>query len=187
MANKDRVCPWWMGYFIDNPIRRYFQNPQKIISPYLKSGMRVLDIGCGMGLFSIVSAKLVGAEGKVYSVDLQQRMLNSLMRRASRKKVADRIETKVCKPDSLEVHDLSNSIDFAIAFYMVHEVPDKQGFFKQVSETMMQGAKFLIAEPEGHVTEEKLAVTLSIANDEGFELINRPEISKSRSALLKKS
>ncbi|MCP4631705.1 MAG: class I SAM-dependent methyltransferase [candidate division Zixibacteria bacterium] len=186
MANKDRVCPWWMGYFIDNPIRRFFQNPTKIINPYLKSGMRVLDIGCGMGIFSIASAEIVGAEGKVYSVDLQKRMLNTLIKRASRKKVADRIETKVCKPDSLDLNDLSNSIDFAIAFYMVHEVPDKQGFFKQVSETMKQGAKILIAEPQGHVTDEKLEITIDIAKSEGFELINRPDISRSRSALLKK-
>ncbi|MEI8375312.1 MAG: hypothetical protein WCJ35_21030 [Planctomycetota bacterium] len=58
------VCPWWGGYFIDNPIRRLFHNPVKIVGPYVKPGMTVMDV-CGMGFCSIAMAKLVGDSGLV--------------------------------------------------------------------------------------------------------------------------
>jgi hypothetical protein len=35
------VCPWWGGYFIDNPLRRLFHNPEKIVGPYVQPGMTV--------------------------------------------------------------------------------------------------------------------------------------------------
>ena len=54
------VCPWWGGYFIDNPLRRLLHNPEKIIGPYVRPGMTVMDVGCGMGFCSIAMAKIVG-------------------------------------------------------------------------------------------------------------------------------
>ena len=66
------VCPWWGGYFIDNPIRRLFHNPEKIVGPYVGPGMTAMDVGCGMGFCSIAMAKIVGDSGQVIAVDLQQ-------------------------------------------------------------------------------------------------------------------
>ena len=63
-----RVCPWWGGYFIDNRLRRLLHDPQKILRPYVKPGMTAMDIGCGMGLFSIEMARLVGDNGQVKEV-----------------------------------------------------------------------------------------------------------------------
>ena len=37
------VCPWWGGYFIDNPIRRLFHNPVKIVGPYVKPSIAYLQ------------------------------------------------------------------------------------------------------------------------------------------------
>ena len=39
------VCPWWGGYFIDNPLRRLLHNPDKIVGPYVMPGMTVMDVG----------------------------------------------------------------------------------------------------------------------------------------------
>ena len=52
----------------------------------------MLDVGCGMGLFSLAMAKLVGDQGQVIAVDLQQKMLDVLRRRAEKAGVADRIQ-----------------------------------------------------------------------------------------------
>ena len=41
------VCPWWMGYFIDNPLRRLLHNPEKTPGGHVKPGMTVMDVGCG--------------------------------------------------------------------------------------------------------------------------------------------
>ncbi len=53
---NERVCPVALSGSLDNSIRRWLQNPKKILSPYIKEGMTVLDVGCGPGFFSIEMA-----------------------------------------------------------------------------------------------------------------------------------
>ena len=43
----EHVCPWWIGYLLVSPIRRWLQNPDKILSPYVSEGMTVLELGPG--------------------------------------------------------------------------------------------------------------------------------------------
>ena len=59
------VCPWWGGYFIDNPIRRLFHNPEKIVGLYVTPGMTVNGHGMRHGRISIAMAKIVGESGQV--------------------------------------------------------------------------------------------------------------------------
>ena len=59
-------------------IRRLLQNPRKILSPFIKEGMTVLDLGCGPGFFSLDMAHMVGSAGRAIAVDLQQGMLIKL-------------------------------------------------------------------------------------------------------------
>ena len=47
------------------------------------SGMRVLDIGCGMGDVAMIVAQLVGSAGRVVSIDLDQASIETAQRRAS--------------------------------------------------------------------------------------------------------
>lgn len=64
------VCPWWVGYLLTSPIRKWFQDPQQILRPFVTEGMIALDIGPGMGFFTLPMARLVGRRGKVIAVDL---------------------------------------------------------------------------------------------------------------------
>ena len=121
MPMRPHVCPWWGGYFIDNRLRRLFHKPEEILGPYVRSGMTVMDVGCGMGLFAIAMARLVGPDGRVIAVDLQQKMLDVLRKRAAKAGVGDRIDTHRCQANALEV---AEPVDFALAFYSAHEVPD---------------------------------------------------------------
>jgi len=45
----NRVCPVERAGVLDHRIRRWLQDPQKILRPYVEEGMTVLDIGCGPG------------------------------------------------------------------------------------------------------------------------------------------
>ncbi|MFC1971060.1 class I SAM-dependent methyltransferase [Chloroflexota bacterium] len=47
-------------------------------------GWTVLDVGPGMGYFTIPLAKLVGDTGKVIAADLQQKMLDGILKRIVR-------------------------------------------------------------------------------------------------------
>lgn len=180
------VCPWYLGYLLANPIRRVFQNPEKILRPYIKSGMKVLEVGPGMGFFSLPMARIVGETGRIYCVDLQEKMLKSLQRRASKANLLDRIEIHLCSDSSLQIDNLTNALDFALAFAMVHEVPDQERLFTEIVQSLKKGGLLLISEPQGHVTKEEFANTLSIAQTKGMIQLDTPNIKGSHSVVLKK-
>lgn len=182
----EKVCPFWVGYLLASPLRHLIQDPDKILGPYIKAGMIVLDIGCAMGFFSLPLARMVGSSGKVVSVDLQEKMLWALQKRALKAGVADRIITRLCDRNSLGLNDFDNKIDFALAFAVVHEVPNVPGFFGELSKAMKSDGKCLVAEPKGRVSAELFEAELSIANDKGFLVVTRPKIVRSHAALIAK-
>jgi SAM-dependent methyltransferase len=77
-----RVCPWWLGHVLINPLRRLWQDPRKILAPFVREGMTVLEPGPGMGFFTLELARLVGPSGRVVALDVQSKMLDRLKRRA---------------------------------------------------------------------------------------------------------
>ena len=188
MNNKSdkvpHVCPWYMAYLFDNPLRTLFHDPVKILGEYVKPGMTVLDIGCGMGFFSLGMAKMVGPEGKVLAVDLQTRMLEVLEKRARRRGLLERIERRLVGE---EAFSKKSTIDFALCFWMVHEVPDQALFFRQLNQALKPGAHVLIAEPGmNHVKMEDLEKTVTLATAEGFLEIQRPRVRMSLAVVLQK-
>ena len=180
---NDGVCPWWFCHSFDNPVRRLFHDPETLLEAQVKPGMTAVDIGCGMGYFTIGLAKLAGPGGKVIAVDLQQRMLDALEKRAIRAGVADRITLRRCRKESLEVE---GPADFALAFWMVHEVPDKPRFFREIFDFLTPEGRLLLVEPKYHVTLKGLERTLAVCRDAGFRVLDAPAISLSRAFLLGK-
>jgi len=108
------VCTWCHAYIFDNPIRKLLHNPGKIVGTYVNEGMTVMDVGCGMGHFTIGMANLVGKDGKVIAVDLQQKMLDVMLKRARRAGVADRIRSHRCEAENIGI---SERVDFILAFW----------------------------------------------------------------------
>ena len=182
----ERVCPWWLGYWLVNPLRVLVHDPRKILSPWVKEGMKVLDIGSGMGYFSLPMAELAGEKGKVLCVDLQEKMLAGLERRARKAGLSARIETRRAGHDSLMLADLAGTMDFALAFAVVHEVPDRSLFFSEIYRALKPGGKLLVAEPRGHVGPSAFEKSLDIAGRSGFQAAGRPKVRFSHTALLVK-
>jgi ubiquinone/menaquinone biosynthesis C-methylase UbiE len=180
---NDMVCPWWLCYSFDNPLRRLFHDPECLLNPYVKPGMTVVDIGCGMGYFTIGLAKLAGPEGKVIAVDLQQRMLDALGRRALRVGMADRIILHHCRKESLGIE---KHADFALAFWMAHEVPDAARFVGEIFTFLKAGGRLLLVEPKYHVTRRSLEWTLAVCRETGFQILEEPAVALSRAFLLGK-
>lgn len=179
-----RVCPWWLGYLLASPLRRIFQNPMEILRPYVKQGMSVMDVGCGMGFFSLPMAELVGETGKVVCVDLQEKMIRGLISRAAKAGLADRIEARVCDRGSLDVSDLLHKYDFALLFALAHEVPDKEKLFSEVHNALKPAGRLLLAEPRGHVSKQDFRKTVFLAQGAGFELLRDLIIRRSHAVLM---
>ena len=181
LVRGKHVCPSWLCFTFDNPLRRIFHDPDKIIAPYISPGVTVLDIGPGQGYFTIPMCRLVGGEGRVIAVDIQEKMLKAVQRRAAAAGMAGRLTTHLSRADDF---DLTEPADFILAFWMVHEVPEPRLFLARVKGLMKPAALFLIAEPLFHVTKGRFEHTLTIAQELGFKIAARPQISFSYAAAL---
>jgi len=180
----DHVCPWWLAYTFDNPLRRLIHNPEKMLNKFIKEGDTVVDIGCGMGYFSIGMAKMVGVKGRVISVDLQEKMLERVRRRAQEKDLVSRITLHKCSSDKLGVNEQA---DFALGFWMVHEVRNKDAFFNEIAIFLKPGAYFLLVEPKIHVTEPYFRKIAEIATKAGLKSHSEEKVGLSRAILFVKA
>ena len=178
--HNTHVCPWWLAYTFENPLRRILHNPQKMLSEYVRPGQTVVDIGCGMGYFSLGLAKLVGPSGRVISVDLQQEMLDTALKRASKKGLAQRITPHKCEPDKI---GLEEKVDFILLFWMVHEVPNLDSFFSELKSMMKPGAKILMAEPKFHVSKNQVMKAIESAEKSGLKEVPVKNVSVSHTCL----
>jgi ubiquinone/menaquinone biosynthesis C-methylase UbiE len=182
----ERVCPFWVGYLLLNPLRKLLENPDKILGQFVREGMIVLEPGCGMGYFTLPLARMVGPRGRVIAVEVQVKMLSALERRARKANLLDRIELRQIGAEGLGVEDLFGQVDFAVAIHMVHEVPEQAFFFAEVWKTLKPGGKLLVIEPKGHVSEAKSEQTLTAAENAGFRQEPLPGKVGGRSGLLVK-
>ena len=182
-SGTHRICNWWIAYTFDNPLRRLIHNPPKVLGSYVKAGMTVMDLGCGMGHFSIGMARLVGNTGRVIAVDLQQKMLDVMERRVRRAGLADRILPHRCQAEDIGIME---PVDFILAFWMVHETPDPAAFFKETAAILKPSAKLLYAEPAFHVPEKRYREILTAAGKSGLKISRNLSIRFSRAALLEK-
>ncbi|MHB8138741.1 MAG: class I SAM-dependent methyltransferase [Smithellaceae bacterium] len=177
---KHHVCPRWLCFTFDNWIRRRIQDPDRIIKAYIRAGDTVLDIGPGIGFFTIPMARLVGDGGQVIAVDIQEAMLTAISKRALGAGVAHRIKTQLASPVSLNI---SVPSDFILAFWMAHEVPDQEKLFTQLYAALKDEGKFLLAEPRLHVSKAQFDMAVSLAQNVGFKLLDRPSVALSLAAL----
>lgn len=183
----ERVCPWYVGYILANPLRNLFQKPEKILGDYISPGMTVLDIGSAMGFFSLAMARMVGPEGRVVCVDMQEKMINGLMRRAKRASLTNIIDARICTEQSLKIDDLAGQVDFALAFYVIHEVPDVKNLLNEIYIALKPGGKLYVAEPKGHTTEENCKEIEKSAENMGLSLLAHPKMRGSWTAVFKKN
>jgi 2-polyprenyl-3-methyl-5-hydroxy-6-metoxy-1,4-benzoquinol methylase len=180
------VCPWWFCYAFDNPLRKLVHDPVAMLAPYVAPGMTCLDLGCGMGYFTVGLARLAGPGGRVAAVDLQDKMLAGLKRRAARAGLDSVIEPRRCAPDDLLLADLAGAVDFALCFWMLHEVPDMARFLAQVHAAMRPGGWLLVSEPRFHVKDRDFDAELELAQNGGWAVGERPAIWGSFSAVLRR-
>ncbi|MBY9001037.1 MAG: class I SAM-dependent methyltransferase [Candidatus Heimdallarchaeota archaeon] len=105
-------------------IARLFEPPKTILEPYIIKGQVVADLGCGPGYYSLHFAKILGPEGKVYSVDSDERCIKALEKKA-RKKGYTNIEAHATCASDLSFIDEA-SIDFIFSNGLLCSIAPKQ-------------------------------------------------------------
>ncbi len=178
-------CPWMVQYALISPLRRLLEPAKKLVGPYVKPGMTVVDPGCGFGYISLPIARMVGSEGRVISVDVEPRAVTKLQHRARKAGLADRIEAKACEPRDLGLAVYNGKVDLVTVIHTLHEFEDLPGFLSQVSALLKPTGRLLVVEPRGHVSSESFAAELKCCRRAGFRELDPPDLGQKRlSALL---
>ena len=180
---KKRVCPVERAGCLDNRIRKWLHDPRKILGPYLKEGMVVLDVGCGPGFFSVDIARMVGPSGRVIACDLQEGMLQKLGDKIRGTDLEGRITLHRCAENRI---GWAGTVDFVLAFYLVHEIPDQKAFFSEIHSILGPGGRVFIAEPPFHVSKRAFDEMIGKAREACFVPAESPKVRFSRIVVLNK-
>jgi ubiquinone/menaquinone biosynthesis C-methylase UbiE len=166
-----------MTYTFDTPLRRLIHKPERILADLVKPGMIVMDVGCGFGFFSIAMARMVGVSGSVIAADVQEESLNVLLKRAQRSGVANIIKPHLA---TVERINYPGQVDFVLSFWMAHEVKAQPAFFKEIVSLLKPGGKYLVVEPNMHVTGPEFDVTVNNAIASGLKPVAELKVAVSK-------
>jgi ubiquinone/menaquinone biosynthesis C-methylase UbiE len=182
-THSHKVCPVELAGALDSSLRRLFQNPTKILKPYIQTGYKVLDLGCGPGFFTLDIAQLVGDFGFVYAADLQEGMLKIVKRKVGASTLSGRVKVHKCEESSI---NLTDHVDLIFAFYMIHELANQDQTFSEFIEILKPSGKLLIIEPNFHVTKNDFQSMINKLEKTGFKILKRSKSLFNRLVLLQK-
>jgi ubiquinone/menaquinone biosynthesis C-methylase UbiE len=180
-AHHSCVCPWWAMRLFDHRVRALFQPTAPVLGSLVAPGSVCLDMGCGMGYFSVPLALQAGPTGHVTGVDVQSKMLDGAARRANGEGLADRISLCLATDPAWV---LPEHYDFILAFWMLHEVPDRKALLETFRKVLKRGGRFLLVEPKMHVSAENWEESLALAEAVGLRRCQEHSVRISRAAVM---
>jgi ubiquinone/menaquinone biosynthesis C-methylase UbiE len=111
----------------------------------LKPGTAVADIGAGTGFFTEIFAEFVGAEGRIYAVEVSPRFLDHLRQRA-RKRGFSQIEVVEGGERSARLEDASIDVAFLCDTYHHFEYP--QAMLASLHRALRPGGRLVVVDFE---------------------------------------
>ena len=155
-ANRDGIGKVYMGreisYVMGHQGARWLERPERereertdlaLENLPLEPGDVVADIGAGSGYFSIPMARMVGAEGLVYAVDIQPEMLSRLEKNAADAGV-ENIELILGDADATNLPE--SSVDMALFVDVYHELEWPFEVMTSLYASMKPGGKVVLLE-----------------------------------------
>jgi ubiquinone/menaquinone biosynthesis C-methylase UbiE len=168
---------------LDSPERRKELPPQETLERFgLRNigGTTFLDIGCGIGYFTVPAAQILTG-GNVIGIDVLDEMLEHAWERCDE---LTNIDFRKSEPCSFPVDD--NSVDIAFMANVLHEVEDKVKYLLEVKRVLKVEGELYIIEWEKRKMEQGPPVEHRLGNDEvrlmcekaGFKEAVEVEVSK---------
>jgi len=107
------------------------------------TGERVVDVGCGAGIDSLIAAKKVGAQGEVIGVDMTPAMLEKACGSASRAGLSN-VEFRQGYGEALPVAD--GWADVVISNGVLNLMPDKAAALSEMARVLKPGGRLQIGD-----------------------------------------
>lgn len=141
--------------FLDNPLRRFLFPPQKFLNRHLARGMVVADLGSGPGYLSLPAAEIVGEKGKVFSVDFDEKQIETLTRKSASRHLSS-IEAHASSAANLDFI-LAASIDVVIAKGLLCCMTDHKGALREIHRIMKpDGAAYFSVTMLGRKSDKRM-------------------------------
>lgn len=167
---------------LESRLRLILQNPRKILKKYVRSGMTVLDLGCGTGFFTLEIAKLLNKDGRVIASDVQKGMLDFLKQKLRNSELQRLIEIHN-NPESTLC--LIERVDFIFAFYSFHEMKYIDSIIRDLTRIVKPETMIFISEQKFHVSKSAFNKIIEKMEFNGFEICERPIVFFSRTVIMK--
>ena len=165
MEQHQHIYPVENARGLDSRVRKWLQNPARMLKGRVREGMVVLELGCGPGFFTTEIARRVGKSGKVIAADLQEGMLELVRKKLAATDLESRVLLHKCDVDRIGV---TEKVDLVVAFFMVHEVADKSRMLKELKAILKPGGSLYIVEFRMRPPKKIFADMVKIANEAGF-------------------
>lgn len=137
--------PHQLAALLESPLRRQYLEPGEVLGLYgIMAGMTVLDLGCGAGLFTVELARMVGEQGMVHAVDIQNPMLVKTRARVAGAGVHDQVQLHHCGAYDLSLPD--DCVDVAVTISTLGEIPDKPAALSELRRVLRPGGRLGITE-----------------------------------------
>ncbi len=160
--------PAFAARFIDNPVRRWFQPPTKVVDWIdIREGMWVLEVGPGPGTFTTEAAKRVGEQGKFFTIDIQPIIISRLDHRLQTQGVTT-VTTRVASAHDLPFPDKTFDRVFMVA--VLGEIPDKNEALTEFKRVLKDDGLLAVGEILPDPDYPRRRSVIRWCNRAGFEL-----------------
>ncbi len=140
-------APHFVSYFLDSKLRKKIQSADLLLERSgIKAGMKVLELGCGSGAYTIDIARAVGQNGTVFSLDIQQEMLDKLESKLSKNENKDINNVKLILGNAYELPFHDQFIDAILLITVLQEIPDKHKALIEAKRVLKNDGRIAITE-----------------------------------------